>query len=85
MRDAPCDPRAVDSTIGLPGIKSLDIRQPDIDEDCMRVGGRPFRSNLDSQFDSHGLGQVRMKRTNEDCAAYDSSRFGRGRIRFKGT
>jgi len=30
---APCDPRAVDSTIGLPGIKSLDIRQPDIDED----------------------------------------------------
>jgi|GEM_PF-763236 hypothetical protein len=31
--------------------------------DCLRVRGRAFREVFDSQFDSHGLGQGRIKGT----------------------
>ena len=51
-------------------------------------GKRPPRRaarRFDSQFDSHGLGQGRMKRTCAVSRPHDSFRFGRQRTRFNGT
>ena len=46
---------------------------------------RPFRDEFDSQFDSHRLGQERIKRTQADRGTLESFRFGRRRPRFNGT
>jgi hypothetical protein len=48
------------------------MRQPDIKEDCMLMVVVFFESN----FASHGLGQLRMKWTSADRTPYDSSSFG---------
>jgi hypothetical protein len=53
------------------------------DGDCLRVRvGVPFVKDFDSQFDSHGLGEGRMKGARAEIGTRYSARFGRGRTRF---
>jgi hypothetical protein len=42
VRDAPCDPRAVISTIGLPRSNISNMRQSEIDEDLYACGWSSF-------------------------------------------
>ena len=43
---------------------------------------RSCAKDFDSQFDSHGLGQGRMKGTRAETRTRDLARFGRGRTPF---
>ncbi len=45
------------------------------------IGGL-FAKDFDSQFDSHGLGQRRMKGTGAEIGTRDLARFGCGWTRF---
>ena len=51
-------------------------------ESCGALVPRPSREGIDSQFDSHGIGKRRMKRTRAETGTHDLARSGRARTPF---